>query len=119
MADQISFRFIKTTFMIKAFHFIVLKRFWLRWDPLTTSWFSFKQIVTFSMELASFHSASKGYLNECGLRSGYVELYNFETAVLQSLITALSIKMCSTVLGQVRASDQLQLLSFRSDLIVW
>ena len=45
------------------------------------------------MELASFHSASKGYVNECGLRAGYVELHNFDQEVLQTFATALSIKM--------------------------
>jgi hypothetical protein len=30
------------------------------------------------VELFSFHSASKGLLGECGLRSGYMEMTNID-----------------------------------------
>lgn len=33
---------------------------------------------TNSVELASFHTVSKGVYGECGLRGGYMELVNFD-----------------------------------------
>ena len=34
-----------------------------------------------SMELASFMSCSKGYMGECGIRGGYVEVVNMDPQV--------------------------------------
>ncbi|XP_066537999.1 alanine aminotransferase 2-like [Hoplias malabaricus] len=36
-----------------------------------------------SVELASFHSISKGAMGECGLRGGYVELVNLDPVVMR------------------------------------
>ena len=33
------------------------------------------------LELASFHSTSKGYMGECGFRSGYMEVNNLDDEV--------------------------------------
>ena len=33
------------------------------------------------LELASFHSTSKGYMGECGFRSGYMEVNNLDADV--------------------------------------
>ena len=33
------------------------------------------------LELASFHSTSKGYMGECGFRSGYMEVCNLDKDV--------------------------------------
>ncbi|VDK89288.1 unnamed protein product, partial [Onchocerca ochengi] len=52
------------------------------------------------MELCSFHSCSKGYMGECGLRGGYVELVNIDSDVFTNLQKMISAKLCSTVLGQ-------------------
>ncbi|KAH8018596.1 hypothetical protein HPB51_009035 [Rhipicephalus microplus] len=52
------------------------------------------------MELASFMSASKGYMGECGLRGGYVEVINLDPAVKRVLLKSVSAKLCSSVLGQ-------------------
>ena len=38
-----------------------------------------------SVELASFHTISKGVLGECGLRGGYVELTNFHPGAVDEL----------------------------------
>lgn len=38
-----------------------------------------------SVELASFHTVSKGVLGECGLRGGYVELTNFHPGTVDEL----------------------------------
>ncbi|XP_006903602.1 PREDICTED: alanine aminotransferase 1-like, partial [Elephantulus edwardii] len=51
-------------------------------------------------ELASFHSASKGYMGECGFRGGYVEVVNMDTAVQQQMLKLLSVRLCPPVPGQ-------------------
>ncbi|XP_072297701.1 alanine aminotransferase 2-like [Eucyclogobius newberryi] len=43
-----------------------------------------------TVELASFHSTSKGFLGECGLRGGYVELVNMDPAVMKHVFTIFS-----------------------------
>lgn len=40
------------------------------------------------VELASFHTVSKGVLGECGLRGGYVELTNFHPGTIDELYKA-------------------------------
>lgn len=68
---------------------------------------SFKKVLTemgppySKMELASFMSASKGYMGECGLRGGYCELLNVDADVKGMLLKSISAKLCSSVLGQV------------------
>ncbi|XP_034470651.1 alanine aminotransferase 2-like isoform X2 [Hippoglossus hippoglossus] len=54
-----------------------------------------------TVELASFHSASKGYMGECGLRGGYVELVNLDPAVMKYIYTIFSMDTCAPVLGQM------------------
>uniref|UniRef100_A0A3Q0SDD0 alanine transaminase n=1 Tax=Amphilophus citrinellus TaxID=61819 RepID=A0A3Q0SDD0_AMPCI len=54
-----------------------------------------------TVELASFHSVSKGFLGECGLRSGYVELVNLDPAVMNYIQTLFSKDSSSPVLGQI------------------
>uniref|UniRef100_A0A0N5AKG8 alanine transaminase n=1 Tax=Syphacia muris TaxID=451379 RepID=A0A0N5AKG8_9BILA len=67
---------------------------------------SFKKVMTnlgepySKMELASFHSASKGYMGECGMRGGYVEVMNMCPEVFAQFKKMISAKLCSTVLGQ-------------------
>uniref|UniRef100_A0A915C7Z4 alanine transaminase n=3 Tax=Parascaris univalens TaxID=6257 RepID=A0A915C7Z4_PARUN len=51
-------------------------------------------------ELASFHSVSKGYMGECGMRGGYVELVNMDPEVFVHFKKMISAKLCSTILGQ-------------------
>ncbi|VDN25678.1 unnamed protein product [Gongylonema pulchrum] len=53
------------------------------------------------MELASFFSVSKGYMGECGLRSGYAELVNVDPQVVQALTKMVSARLCANSLGQV------------------
>lgn len=52
------------------------------------------------MELASFMSCSKGYMGECGLRGGYVEVINMDPEVKAMYLKAISAMLCPTVLGQ-------------------
>lgn len=52
------------------------------------------------MELASFVSLSKGYMGECGLRGGWMEVVNMDKEVLAHLVKGISSNLCSTSLGQ-------------------
>ncbi|XP_041424171.1 alanine aminotransferase 2-like isoform X3 [Xenopus laevis] len=52
------------------------------------------------LELASFHSTSKGYMGECGFRGGYMEVINMDPAVKQQLTKLVSVRLCPPVPGQ-------------------
>ncbi|AWP03992.1 putative alanine aminotransferase 2-like isoform 2 [Scophthalmus maximus] len=54
-----------------------------------------------TVELASFHSVSKGCMGECGLRGGYVELVNLDPAVMKHIYILCSTDSCAPVLGQI------------------
>lgn len=69
-----------------------------------SKFFSFKKVVSemgADIELASFHSVSKGFMGECGMRGGYVEFLNLDPEVFVEFKKMISAKLCSTVLGQV------------------
>ncbi|XP_054708940.1 alanine aminotransferase 2-like isoform X2 [Uloborus diversus] len=76
------------------------------YDP-SLKFHSFRKVMTemgppYSlMELASFMSGSKGYMGECGARSGYCEIVNLDNDVKQALIKLLSARMCPSLLGQL------------------
>jgi alanine transaminase len=53
------------------------------------------------IELASFHSISKGVFGECGRRGGYMELVGFDEKVKDHLYKLASSSLCSTVSGQI------------------
>jgi len=53
------------------------------------------------LQLVSFHSTSKGFLGECGLRGGYFELVNFDPEVQAQLLKLVSIGLCSNTIGQI------------------
>ncbi|NXT17650.1 ALAT2 aminotransferase, partial [Syrrhaptes paradoxus] len=54
-----------------------------------------------AVELASFHSVSKGFMGECGLRGGYVEVVNMDPEVKQQLAKLVSVRLCPPVIGQI------------------
>ncbi|XP_064298029.1 alanine aminotransferase 2-like, partial [Phalacrocorax carbo] len=54
-----------------------------------------------AVELASFHSISKGFMGECGFRSGYVEVVNMDPEVQQQLAKLVSVRLCPPVPGQI------------------
>lgn len=56
------------------------------------------------IELASFHSTSKGVFGECGRRGGYMELVGFDSKVKEHLYKLASASLCSTVSGQIMTS---------------
>ena len=51
-------------------------------------------------QLVSFHSTSKGFIGECGLRGGYFELQNVPSEVYEQLTKLASVSLCSNVVGQ-------------------
>ncbi|XP_041040746.1 alanine aminotransferase 2-like isoform X1 [Carcharodon carcharias] len=53
-----------------------------------------------NVELASFHSVSKGYMGECGYRGGYMEIINLDPDVRKQLIKLISVRLCPPVSGQ-------------------
>ncbi|RVE45200.1 hypothetical protein evm_010141 [Chilo suppressalis] len=57
-----------------------------------------------NVELASFMSVSKGYMGECGLRGGWMELVNVGEGVQAQLYKAISAMLCPTSLGQAAVS---------------
>ncbi|GFO15385.1 alanine aminotransferase 2 [Plakobranchus ocellatus] len=68
--------------------------------------FSFKQVLQEmgapynKMELASFMSASKGFMGECGYRGGYAEVINLQPEVRAEYYKSISAKLCPPVSGQ-------------------
>lgn len=54
-----------------------------------------------SIQLASVHSTSKGYIGECGQRGGYIELVGFHKEVVEQFYKMASISLCPVVSGQV------------------
>jgi len=51
-------------------------------------------------QLISFHSTSKGFIGECGLRGGYFELQNVDAEVRAQITKLASVSLCSNVVGQ-------------------
>ena len=53
------------------------------------------------VSLFSFHSASKGFIGECGHRGGYMEIRNVPGEVVDQIAKLQSISLCSNLPGQV------------------
>lgn len=51
--------------------------------------------------LFSFHSCSKGFLGECGVRGGYFEYRNVPEDVTAQILKLQSVSLCSNLAGQV------------------
>mmetsp|Transcript_23757 Transcript_23757/g.71455 ORF Transcript_23757/g.71455 Transcript_23757/m.71455 type:complete len:491 (-) Transcript_23757:19-1491(-) len=65
---------------------------------------SFKKVahdLGSKIPLVSFHSVSKGFTGECGLRGGYFELTNISPAVKAQLVKLASVSLCSNTMGQI------------------
>lgn len=72
------------------------------WRP-DKQFISFRQVILemgSSVELFSFHSMSKGYYGECGLRGGVLHLTNIDPAVNDQIYKLFSMILCSNTLGQ-------------------
>ncbi|CAG2113074.1 unnamed protein product, partial [Medioppia subpectinata] len=66
--------------------------------------YSFKKVMHelgIRLELVSMMSASKGFMGECGLRGGYLEISNFDAQVKAMFLKMLSARLCSSILGQI------------------
>ncbi|XP_047110890.1 alanine aminotransferase 1-like isoform X2 [Schistocerca piceifrons] len=72
-----------------------------------TKFYSFKKVMMemgppySEMEMASFMSASKGYMGECGLRGGYCEVINLDPDVKEMCLKGFSVLSGATLPGQV------------------
>nr|AIT69923.1 alanine transaminase [Dictyopteris undulata] len=53
------------------------------------------------LQLVSFHSTSKGFLGECGLRGGYMEVHGIGPEVRAELYKLASLSLCSNTVGQL------------------
>ena len=53
------------------------------------------------VSLFSFHSCSKGFLGECGVRGGYFEYRNLPADVAAEILKLQSVGLCSNLPGQV------------------
>ncbi|XP_076447698.1 alanine aminotransferase 2-like [Babylonia areolata] len=71
-----------------------------------SEFFSFKKVMMEMgapynmMELASFMSASKGFMGECGYRAGFAEVINLDADVRAMFNKSISAKLCPPVSGQ-------------------
>lgn len=75
-----------------------------------SKFFSFKKVMMEmgepynKTELASFMSTSKGFLGECGIRGGYMEILNLCPKVRAILLKSISASLCPTTAGQIVCS---------------
>ncbi|ALC49924.1 CG1640, partial [Drosophila busckii] len=75
-----------------------------------SKFYSFKRVMHemgepyASQELVSFLSVSKGFLGECGIRGGYMEVVNLCPKVKAMLTKSITAALCSTTAGQVAVS---------------
>lgn len=79
-------------------------------------WRSDKEFVPFRkviletqspVELMSFHSISKGYYGECGLRAGYVHMTNIDGGAMDQIYKLFSMVLCANTLGQAMMASLL------------
>jgi aspartate/methionine/tyrosine aminotransferase len=60
------------------------------------------------VSLFSFHSCSKGFLGECGVRGGYFEYRNVPADVAAQILKLQSVSLCSNLAGQVATYTMLR-----------
>jgi len=71
-------------------------------------WVSFRRLaheLGIKTEVFSFHSISKGFYGECGLRGGLVHCHNVDKQVQEQMYKLVSINLCSNVLGQAMVAS--------------
>ena len=51
--------------------------------------------------LFSFNSVSKGYYGECGLRGGYLDMFNVPDVMKSNLLKLKSLEICPNIIGQL------------------
>ncbi|KAK9869462.1 hypothetical protein WA026_003217 [Henosepilachna vigintioctopunctata] len=68
---------------------------------------SFKRVIMemglpySEIELVSFMSCSKGYMGECGIRGGFIEIVNMDPFVKNMYMEVVSSLLCPNVMGQI------------------
>lgn len=70
----------------------------------TKPFVSFKKVIyemKSPVQLASFHSISKGVIGECGLRGGFLEVHNLPKQSVDMVYKMMSISLCANLPGQV------------------
>lgn len=60
--------------------------------------------IKLPIQLVSVHSTSKGFIGECGKRSGYMECYGLDDDVLAEVYKLASVGLCPNVDGQLTMS---------------
>eukprot|EP00474_Spongospora_subterranea_P001343 CRZ01801.1 hypothetical protein [Spongospora subterranea] len=53
------------------------------------------------VQMVSYNSISKGFTGECGLRGGYMHLWNFDKDVMEQMTKLASMSLCSNTIGQL------------------
>jgi alanine transaminase len=69
---------------------------------------SFRQVVMETqapVQLMSFHSISKGYYGECGIRGGVMHLTNIDQEVNEQIYKLFSMTLCSNTIGQAMVAS--------------
>jgi aspartate/methionine/tyrosine aminotransferase len=56
-------------------------------------------------QIFSFHSISKGYYGECGLRGGYVQMDNIDKTINDEMYKMMSMSLCSNTVGQAMIAN--------------
>lgn len=60
-----------------------------------------------TVEVFSFHSVSKGFVGECGLRGGFLHCHNVDASVKEQIYKLASICLCSNTMGQAMMASVL------------
>mmetsp|Transcript_13768 Transcript_13768/g.48612 ORF Transcript_13768/g.48612 Transcript_13768/m.48612 type:complete len:496 (+) Transcript_13768:285-1772(+) len=71
-------------------------------------WESFRKVageMKSKVEMISFHSISKGYYGECGLRGGYMQIEHIDPKVAEQMYKMVSVSLCSNTLGQAMTAS--------------
>merc|ERR1719160_2345881 len=69
---------------------------------------SFRKVVleaNAQVQLMSFHSISKGYYGECGIRGGLMHLTNIDQDVNDQIYKLFSMTLCSNTIGQAMVAS--------------
>jgi len=60
------------------------------------------------LQMISYHSISKGFLGECGIRGGYFELFGIDEKVRTEIYKLSSISLCPNTPGQIATGLMVQ-----------
>ncbi len=76
------------------------------YKPETLPFYSFRKVlnemptdIKKSVEMVSYNSISKGFMGECGIRGGYMEVLNIDKYALSQLDKMMSMNSCGNTVG--------------------